>query len=265
MLKFLDYLTYFGQLLNGFRVNSEKSLFVKRENDVAPYLSSVNHPLKILDLANGRLRPQYALLRSAQLDVYGIDLVNRPQSTWTDHAYSIARLLYTWKAHLPWQYIDNSRLICGSVNQLPFPDDTFDLVSSVAAFEHFLSVPKVISEIHRVLRMKGILWVTIHSFASLSGGHNVKLSEVPLKKLPKGIDSWDHLRQQRVPFGVPLNKWRRDQYLEEFSKHFEILNFYCALREGEHLLTPAVRTELSCYEVEELTCGSYVIVARKTR
>jgi hypothetical protein len=63
---------------------------------------------------------------------------------------------------------------------------------------------------------------------------------------------------------VPLNEWRRDQYLEEFQKSFEILKQYCAMREGEHLLTPQIENELSDFSPDELTCGAYVIVARKS-
>jgi hypothetical protein len=35
------------------------------------------------------------------------------------------------------------------------------------------------------------------------------------------------------------------------------------MREGERLLTPAIQTELSDYSRDELTCGAYVILARK--
>ena len=58
-------------------------------------------------------------------------------------------------------------------------------------------------------------------------------------------------------------EWGQGQYLAEFKKHFEILKDYCATREGEHLLTPQIESELSNYSRDELTCGAYVIVARK--
>jgi hypothetical protein len=35
------------------------------------------------------------------------------------------------------------------------------------------------------------------------------------------------------------------------------------MREGEHLLTPKIEAELSEYSRDELTCGAYVIIARK--
>ena len=78
--------------------------------------------------------------------------------------------------------------------------DSFDLVTSVAAFEHFLNVPTVLKETHRVLRPGGLLWALVHLFSSPSGGHNVSTSQVPLRTLPPGIEPWDHLRKQRLPF-----------------------------------------------------------------
>jgi hypothetical protein len=85
-----------------------------------------------------------------------------------------------------------------------------------------------------------------------------------LKHLPDGVDAWDHLRQRRLPFHVPLNEWRIDQYLAEFSKHFEIVKHYCAMREGDEFLTPDIEAELADYSRDELTCGAYVIVACKS-
>ncbi len=84
-----------------------------------------------------------------------------------------------------------------------------------------------------------------------------------MRHLPAGVDAWDHLRQRRLTSHVPLNEWRIDQYLAEFSKHFEILKHYCAMREGEEFLTSAIEAELAAYRRDELTCGAYVIVARK--
>jgi hypothetical protein len=82
--------------------------------------------------------------------------------------------------------------------------------------------------------------------------------------LPDGVEAWDHLRKRRLPLDVPLNEWRQKQYLEAFARHFDIVKHYCAMREGEHLLTPDIERELSGYSREELTCGAYVIVARKS-
>jgi SAM-dependent methyltransferase len=255
----LDYARYIWQMLAGSRLRHEQQLAGWRARDITPLFAS-NHPIDVLDLANGWLRPQYSIMRAAGQRAYGVDLINRPVSNRPAASYRVARWIY--RRQLGYQAIDDT-LACANVNRLPFAANTFEMVTSIAAFEHFLNMPMVVAELVRILRPGGIGWVLIHVFTSPSGGHNVALSEVPLRHLPKGIDAWDHLRSRRLPFHVPLNEWRIDQYLAEFSKHFEILKHYCAMREGEEFLTPEIRQELSSYTQDELTCGAYVIVARK--
>ena len=256
-----DYLHYAWDMLNGYRTNIETRIFAEREHVIAGYLDRRN-PIPALDLGNGHLRPQYTLLRAAGYRVYGIDLANRPQWSLTNVGYIFARALYRWKLDLPITDADRT-LACADASYLPFPDNAFELVTSVAAFEHFLDVPAVVSELRRVLRPGGLVYACIHLFTCPSGGHNVRISEVPLRSVPQGIDPWDHLRKRRLPFHVPLNEWRQDQYLKVFAEHFEILKHYCAMREGEEMLTPKIEAELSDYNRDELTCGAYVIVARK--
>lgn len=257
-----DQLRYGWQLVNGTREKHERWLFEIRQNDIAPFLDGTPS-LKILDLANGRLRPQYTLLRAAGHNVYGIDLVNRPERNWVEVSYRVARWLYARKMHNRPQG-SNRTLICGSVAHLPFRQNSFELVTSIAAFEHFYDVPTVVAEICRVLHPGGLAWVLIHLFTSLSGGHNVGLAETPLRTIPLGVEPWDHLRKRHLQFHVPLNQWRQNQYLEAFARHFEVIKDYCAMREGEEFLTPAIAAELSDYSRDELTCGAYVILARKT-
>jgi len=258
---FTDYLHYTRQLLDGSRASGERSLAEYRQRDITPYLQGDGH-LRILDVANGRLRPQYTILKAAGHQVYGIDLVNRPQLSWVDMGYRIARWLYTTKLGLP-SGDGAQTLVCGDVGALPFPDNSLDLGISMAAFEHFLDVPQVVAELYRVIRPGGLVWVGIHLFTCPSGGHNLSFTGIPLRTIPARVDPWDHLRQRRLPFHVPLNEWRRDQYLEMFARHFHILKHYCAVREGEGLLTPTLEAELSAYDRDELTCVAYIILARK--
>jgi SAM-dependent methyltransferase len=257
----LDYPRYFWHLLNGFRVRHEQSLAAFRADDVQPFLD-LRQPRVILDLANGRLRPQYTLLRAAGHRVYGIDLINQPRRELTDASYVVARRLFAWRQGIRSQ-IANGPLVNGTVNELPFASNTFELITSIAAFEHFLDVPKVVTEMERVIRPGGIVWICIHLFTTLSGGHNVSLTQIPLQRVPRDVEPWDHLRKRRLPFHVPLNEWRISHYLTCFAQHFEILKNYCAMREGEGLLNSEIEHELAGYTRDELTCPAYVILARK--
>jgi SAM-dependent methyltransferase len=258
-----DYLVFSGQLVSGKRTRLERSMADKRLADIQSYFPS-GTPLRVLDLANGRLRPQYYLLKAAGHEVTGIDLVNGSRSGWVDIGYRLARWLYTLHTPINNRFNQANNLVCGDVSRLPFVGDYFDLVTSVAAFEHFLDVPAVVSELKRVLHPGGIAWIGFHLFTSPSGGHTVGFTEIPLRKIPSGIQPWDHLRLRKLLFTVPLNQFRLPHYLEIFSANFEILKYYCVAREGEHLLTPEIEAELSEYSREELTSRSCIIVVRKT-
>lgn len=258
-----DYVKFLIHLISGDRLNHEKMLADLRDEDVMPCLDT--SAVRILDLANGRLRPQFELLRSRGHQVFGIDLANGSGRGVSEVGYRLARWIYTQYVGRVKHRTHSPDLVGGDVGALPYASETFDLVTSIAAFEHFLSVPKVISEINRVLRDGGLVWALIHPFTSLSGGHNLSLLEVPLRHVPAAVDPWDHLRKRNLPFHVPLNQWRIDDYLEAFSTEFIILKKYCAIREGEEFLTPEIRAELSDYKIGELTCGAFVILAQKPR
>jgi SAM-dependent methyltransferase len=257
---FIDYISAFQDLYSGRRLHNEQIMARQRQLDIAPYLD-VGHSLRILDLANGRLRPQYYILKAAGHQVYGIDIANRPEGDRTDAMYGFARFLYTRPLS-----IDGSKdatLVCGDVADLPFANNYFDLVTSMAAFEHFLDVPSVVAELHRVLRVGGVAWIGIHLFTSLSGGHNLRFMEIPLRTVPPDVEPWDHLRKRRIPFSVPLNEWRKQQYVEEFARYFELLKVYHPSPEGEAFLTPEIEAELCDYSRDELLNRSCILVVRK--
>lgn len=256
-----DYPRYALQMLRGDRSAGERAQLEDLLRDVAPMLD-LSRPRDILDLANGRLRPQYALLKGAGHRVCGVDFVNRPGASLTDRAYVLARGLYRAQLGLGPEPPRRRTLVCGDVGLLPFPDAAFDLAVSAAAFEHFLDVPAVVADLHRVLRPGGVAWVAVHLFTCVTGGHNLTFT-YPIPAPPPEVELWDHLRHRRLPFTVPLNEWRREQYVAAFARHFELIRVYCRAREGEELLTPALEAELSAYSRDELTCGQLVIVARK--
>jgi SAM-dependent methyltransferase len=260
--RLIDYWVTLWQLLNGSRTKAESSVANERLQDLIPYLLNFEK-MRVLDLANGRLRPQFYLLNNEEFQAFGIDLVNGSQPFIKDIINNFARWLYTRHEGLQGYFGKNTNLVCGDVANLPYSDKSFNMVTSIAAFEHFLDVPAVISEIHRVLSPGGVAWIRIHLFTCPSGAHNLSLTEIPLIKIPKGVDPWDHLRERKLPITVPLNEWRLHQYIDAFSSKFTILNNYTVLREGEHLLNPEIENELIDYTRDELTSGSFMIIAQK--
>ncbi len=257
----LDYYYFARDLLTGCRTKGEISAAQVRERDTSQFLD-YGSQLRILDIGCGLLRPQLLVLSGQGHKVIGVDLINRSTGTLSHKLYAIARLFF--RLHLPAAPRATApHLVCADAGRLPFPNNHFDLISSVAAFEHFLNVPSVLDELNRTLRPSGVIWVIVHLFTSLSGGHNVGRQLSAIQSFPSGIEPWDHLRRQQIPFTVPLNKWRLKDYLQAFADRFEIVKHYCVGVEGRHLLTPEIQNELSDYTEEELTSASYIIVARK--
>ncbi|HEY0453775.1 class I SAM-dependent methyltransferase [Actinophytocola sp.] len=54
---------------------------------------------------------------------------------------------------------DRARFLHADLADVPFPDDTFDLVVSTASYHHWEHVAPVVAELARVLRPDGRLWV----------------------------------------------------------------------------------------------------------
>lgn len=256
-----DYLNFLLDLLSGKRYRAEQDAADMRQRDCKAIFLA-DKKLTVLDLANGSLRPQSQILSNSGHTVVGIDLVNIPMVSFKSVLYAVARFLYSLR--LPRNAARAKPLYLASdVGKIPLKDDSIDLVTSIAAFEHFLDVPTVLAECRRVLKKDGYIWASIHIFSCLSGGHNIHRSLNPLQSLPKNIEPWDHLRKRKLSFSVSLNEWRKEQYVKEFSKHFEITKIECLGREGETLLTNAIKEELSDYTVDELTCAALLIVGRK--
>jgi SAM-dependent methyltransferase len=145
-----------------------------------------------------------------------------------------------------------------NAENLLFPDETFDIAVSIATFEHISNVPQAVSELSRVMKKGGVAYILIHLFTSLSGGHHFDWAN-PSKVLP-----WDHLRQNKYPVPVYLNKLREHEYLHLFGENFNILEVIdISVGEGKDLLTPEIRDELAHYSEEELLKRGITIVARK--
>jgi hypothetical protein len=88
-----------GQLLNSLRSAAESQIAAERDHYIAPYIGG-NGSLRVLDLGNGSLRPQYILLQAV---AYGIDLVDRPRWNSFNAAYVVARAISRWKLRRTYQ------------------------------------------------------------------------------------------------------------------------------------------------------------------
>nr|MBC8360111.1 class I SAM-dependent methyltransferase [Candidatus Desulfatibia profunda] len=150
----------------------------------------------------------------------------------------------------------------------PLPSGQYDLISTNAVIEHVDNVSNFADEIYRLLR-GGYFYGIIHNFYSLSGGHNLEWAfpdEQPSQKVPP----WDHLRANKYPSWVPLNRLLPEEYLKAFSKHLDVLlfegrdiNHDPGGFEGEQFLTPEIESELKEYPRDLLLTRGWCIICRK--
>jgi SAM-dependent methyltransferase len=157
-----------------------------------------------------------------------------------------------------------------TTSKYPLESGIFDLIASNAVLEHIKDVETFASECHRLLTAGGFLHLIVHNYYSLSGGHNLNWA-FPDTDLPKHIPAWDHLRNNRFPTHVYLNKMKPDEYQEIFSKYFDIVLFQgvgkdheAGQKEGERFLTTEIRNELRAYSEELLLTRAYLLICRKS-
>ena len=146
-----------------------------------------------------------------------------------------------------------------------FADDAFDLIVSHEVFEHVPDVGAAARELRRIMKPSGLTYIYFHNYASVSGGHHIAW-KYPDSEPSDSVPPWDHIRDNRFP-DIPswINRHRAQHYREAFEPHFEILAWTPLSKEGEALLTPEIRAELSDYSEEELLTKGFAIVGRPRR
>lgn len=145
---------------------------------------------------------------------------------------------------------------------LPLPDASLDLAVSHEVFEHIADVPAVLTELARVLRPQGRIYIYIHNFTSLSGGHHIAWKH-PDTRPSRVVAPWDHLRARRhVDIPSWINGLREHEYRAMFEKYFEIDEWRALPEEGRALLTPEIRLELQQYSERELLIKGFLVRGR---
>lgn len=164
--------------------------------------------------------------------------------------------------------VDNLDLRVMNACALEFPDNHFDYIYSNAVLEHIAEVDKACQEMSRVVHPDGIVYVSIHLFPSLSGGHHPEwaypdetLNQYRFKA-GRRIPPWDHLRQNLFPVDVYLNKLREKDYLSIFNKYFSLIKTDSRY-EGEQYLTNDIMKELRGYSRDELLKRTLKVVMKK--
>jgi glycosyltransferase involved in cell wall biosynthesis len=163
---------------------------------------------------------------------------------------------------------ENSEImfVRASAENIPFPDDYFDVVFSCNAFEHIKNIERAISECARVVKPNGIIYISTHPYTSISGSHHPAWFH-PDSEPPKDIPSWFHLRNDcekpvwLLDYG--LNKYRLADYRNVFTRYADIIAEFSDKVEGASFLTEQIRLELKGFSEEELLTSTKTFLMRK--
>ena len=97
---------------------------------------------KVLEAGCGDGAILFKLIEKYKIERHGIDISENAKSIATE---------YMIKTGIKFKYV------IGDVQNLPYPQNTFDTVSSLGVIEHFLNPDKVMKEMYRVLKTNGHL------------------------------------------------------------------------------------------------------------
>ncbi len=147
--------------------------------------------------------------------------------------------------------------------------ESFDVIASNAVVEHVRDVYQFAAEVKRLLAPGGCFYCIIHNFYSLSGGHNTDWS-YPDDSPPANVPPWDHLRANRFPPWVYLNRLKPEEYEAAFSAHLDVVQFEGVdvnhdpgKTEGARFLTQDVEKELAAYPSTLLLTRAWSVICRK--
>jgi SAM-dependent methyltransferase len=110
---------------------------------VLPHVSAIKGP--VLDIASGLSGPGRAIASHLGLEVIGLDLIH-------EHCVAAQKLALLLDS-------GDASVICGTAEELPFPDDSFETAFCIGSFSHLPDRLKVLKEARRVLKHGGKLVV----------------------------------------------------------------------------------------------------------
>ncbi|HEY3441101.1 MAG TPA: class I SAM-dependent methyltransferase [Paludibaculum sp.] len=177
----------------------------------------------VLNLGCGEMLADFGLLCHNVKKVVGLDLDNRT----SDHLELVAKKLQhhgilpaaDYRERLDYRYYDG--------HDLPFGDGEFDLLFSWSAFEHIHNVPRVLSEIRRVLRDDGRAFIQTYPwYHAFDGSHLTDYIREPYMQLSRSRE-WV---RERLEEYVSAHPGSRDQILGYMLPQYLSLNGYSADR-----------------------------------
>lgn len=127
----------------------------------------------------------------------------------------------------------NIEYILGNGKKLPFKNNSFDTIICVDVLEHVKEDNKLISEIHRVLKINGRIIITVphENFPFSNDPINFSL-RLFKKHIPIGLWGFGHCRLYSVS---ELSKKLKKYNLQPIKKSY-MLHFFCGIFENYYII-----------------------------
>lgn len=200
-------------------INSH-TIFIPRET--AAFCGDLSG-LTMLDVGCGDMIADIALLSLGIKHITGIDVLVR---NW-DVKVRAAQLLRDAGRFVPEDYASRLSYLAYDGTTFPLVDNSFDFVFSWSAFEHISDVPRVLSEIRRVVRPAGRIFVQVYPwFPSYCGSHISDFIDEPFFHLTRSPE-WVRSELERF---LDAHPDRRKAVMDELWPEYCSLNRYSARR-----------------------------------
>ncbi len=119
-------------------------------------LSQVFHNKKVVDIGCGGGGKSLALLQYKPLKVIGVDINE-------DFIYKARRFAQKFEGH--------SEFICADAKNMPFDEDSVDIITMLDAFEHLDQPEQILKECWRVLKPCGKILISFPPYYHPQGAH----------------------------------------------------------------------------------------------
>ena len=126
----------------------------------------------------------------------------------------------------------------GNVLELPFEDNIFDFIFSNGVIHHTIDIEKALSELSRILKPNGYLWIFVQGKGGLQWTITNACREI-LKNVSREITQQimmlNGIPQNRIfymmdPLYVPIQNWQDKEEFEKMLKRYKFYDFRRLMR-----------------------------------
>jgi ubiquinone/menaquinone biosynthesis C-methylase UbiE len=144
------------------------SHFYNVVDETSHFCGDIFSHANVLNVGCGEMLTDFGFLRMNPASITGLDISPRPD----DHLEQVASKLSRFGIEYDQTYNEKIRFLPYDGENIPLQDSMFDVVFSWSAFEHVGNVPRVISEIYRVLKPNGKAFIQVYPWYShFHGSH----------------------------------------------------------------------------------------------